>query len=318
MNTTSNSVNRALLAAPYQLNIWLGLFIWMTGNLGCIGNMIVFSSRTFRKRAYAVYLLSEAASNFIYFDFLLLTRVLQKGFQIPITTRYDVICKLRQFDSVWNHEVSLSLFSLAIIDRILSVQYLNKYIQWSNRVELAYKMCIACVLFWLLFFGHRLVLYSTRNGTCAPLPGFYAHFDNYVEVFFTAMTTPLAMIVLGFLLIRSVRGIIERKIVPNNDRPPVTIAQRSALQQVDSQLTLMLLLQIIIAITTRVPYAVQLIYTNITQSWPKSALQIAIENVMVELVHLLSYTFFTSSFYVSFISNNGFRQKFKKFFKITT
>ncbi|CAF1251296.1 unnamed protein product, partial [Rotaria sordida] len=210
MNTTSDSVNSALLAAPYQLNIYFGLFIWLIGNIGCIGNIIVFSSRTLCKRAYSVYLLWEALSDLIYFNFLLMTRVLQKGFQIPITTRYDIICKLRQFDSVWNHDVSLSLFSFATIDRILSAQRLN------------------------------------------------------------TMGTPLVMFVLAFLLIRSVRSVIRRRIAPSNNKPSAIIVQRSILQQIDSRLTLMLILQLIIAIVTRIPYAAQLIYTNITKNWSKS------------------------------------------------
>ncbi|CAF3999567.1 unnamed protein product [Rotaria sp. Silwood1] len=94
MNRSSSNISHALLAAPYQLNIWFDSFLWMIGNLGWFGNMIVFSSLVLHKRAYAVYLSSEAASNIIYFDFLLITRVLQKGFQISITIRYDILCKL--------------------------------------------------------------------------------------------------------------------------------------------------------------------------------------------------------------------------------
>jgi hypothetical protein len=122
MNTTSSNIDGALLAAPYQLNIWFGTFLWITGNIGCMSNMIVFRSRTFRDRAYSIYLFLEAMSDFLYFNFLLLTRILQKGYQIPITTRYDVICKFRQFESFWGNQVSFTLFTLATIDRLLSTQ----------------------------------------------------------------------------------------------------------------------------------------------------------------------------------------------------
>ncbi|CAF2736537.1 unnamed protein product [Rotaria sp. Silwood2] len=104
MNTTSNSIDSAVLAAPYQLNMWLGLFIWV----------------------------AEAMSDFIYFDFVLITRILQKGFQIPITTRYDVLCKLRQFVSVWGNQVSFTLFSFATIDRLLSAQRSNSKFRQIN------------------------------------------------------------------------------------------------------------------------------------------------------------------------------------------
>ncbi|CAF2827939.1 unnamed protein product [Rotaria sp. Silwood2] len=256
MNSTSSSISRDLLAAPYQLNIWIGSFFCVMGNLGCFGNLIVFSSFEFRKRAYTIYFLMEAASNIIYFDFLLLTRVLQRGFQISITTRYNFLCKIRQFDSVLNADVTLTFFSLATIDRILSLQRSNG---------------------------------NVTNGKCIPLPGFYTYFDSYTEVIFTAMFIPLVVIVLAVLLLRSIRGITQRQVAPTNTLSRTETVKGSDLQRMDSRLTFMILLQLIIAITTRVPYAVQVIYTNITQSWP--------------------------NFYVSLITNRGFRRRFINFFR---
>lgn len=120
MNITT--ISSALLAAPYQLNMWLGSFLWIAGNLGSMGNIIVFRSRAFRDRSYSIFLFFQAMSDFLYFNFVLLTRVLQKGFQIPITTRFDAVCKLRQFASVWGNQVSFTLFTFATIDRLLSTQ----------------------------------------------------------------------------------------------------------------------------------------------------------------------------------------------------
>src|SRR5215831_4488952 len=97
MNNTTNSISYSLLIAPYQLNIWFGSFLWIMGNIGCIGNMMVYSSRKLRKRAYSIYLFASALADFHYFNFVLLTRVLQKGFRIPLMNSYTVICKLRQF-----------------------------------------------------------------------------------------------------------------------------------------------------------------------------------------------------------------------------
>ncbi|CAF2064257.1 unnamed protein product [Rotaria magnacalcarata] len=313
--TTSNGISSILLTVPYQLNIYFGSFLWMTGNIGCIGNIIVFRSQAFRKRAYSIYLLSEAASEFIYFNFVLMTRILQKGFQIPLTTRYDVICKLRQFFSVWGNQISLSWFLLATIDRLLSAQRNNAYRRWSNNVGLAYKMCITCILFWLLFYGHRLILYSAASGACVPLSGFYDSFDTYLEAIFTALCPPIMMVVLTYFLLKSVRGVIQRQIFPVNNRIVVNVAHRSVLQQMDSRLTLMLLLQSIIAIITYVPFAIELIYSNVTQNRSKSSLRLAQEKVFIEFARLLSYTFFASSFYVSIISNIGFRRQMKKFFR---
>ena len=114
------------------------------------------------------------------------------------------------------------------------------------------------------------------------------------------------MSVLAYLLIRSVRDVIQGQITPGN---------RTVLQEMDSQLTLTLILQSIITIITYVPVADELIYTNVSQNWVKSSLQNAQEKVFVKFIHLVSYVVFASSFYVSMISNSGFRRQIKHFFR---
>ena len=125
MNTSTSmnsntGISNALLMAPYQLNIWFGLFIFVTGNISTAGNFIVFTSRTFRFRACSIYLIAEAVCTFIYFNYVLVTRMIQKGFQLPIINRYDPICKIRQFLSEYTHQVAFTLFIFASIDRFLS------------------------------------------------------------------------------------------------------------------------------------------------------------------------------------------------------
>ncbi|CAF1173746.1 unnamed protein product [Adineta steineri] len=316
MNTTVNSISSSLLIAPYLLNIFFGSFLWVMGNLGCIGNMLVFRSRTFRKRAYAIYLFSTAVADCHYFNFVLLTRILQNGFRIPLMNDYLVICKLRQFSTFWGNIVSFTLFSFAITNRLLSVQRSITYRQWSNRVSLSYKMVILIPLFWLLLIGHRLILYRVKNGVCGPLEGFYDYYDNYFQVLFSSLSSTVVMVILTFLLIKSVRIVASQRIVPVNGKPIKIKPKSSMINQMDAQLTKMLVIESIIAVITYLPYAIQLTYSNITQTSYKTPLQIAWESVFIELIHLLNYVFFGTSFYVSFISNVGFRRKIKQLLKI--
>ena len=132
-NTTSTPpIDGGLLLAPFQLNIWFGMFIFITGNISCLGNLIVFSSRNFRRRACSIYLVAEVFFNVIYFDYVLVTRMIQKGFRLPIINRYNVICKIRQFLSQYVHQVAFTLFSLATLDRLLSTQRsIGKYPMFS-------------------------------------------------------------------------------------------------------------------------------------------------------------------------------------------
>ncbi|CAF0968649.1 unnamed protein product [Rotaria sp. Silwood1] len=311
MNATS-SIDNTLSTTSYQLNIWFGSFLWIAGNLGCIGNMIVFCSQSFRKRAYSIYLFAAAVANLHYFNFVLLTRIIQNGFQFPIMNRFIIICKLRQFSTIWGNVVSYSLFAFAILDRVLSTQRSNRCRQWSNRVSLAYRMVIVIPVFWFLLLSHRIVLYSINNGICSPLKGFYAVYDTYFQVIFSSFCPVIAMSILAYFLMKNVRGVAQRRIQPTNNVSSIIIRNNSIINQMDSQLTIMLTLESLITIITYVPYAAQLIYVNITQEWYKTPLQLAWEKVFTELIHLFSYLFFATSFYVSIISNVGFRRKFKK------
>ncbi|CAF1259419.1 unnamed protein product [Rotaria sordida] len=260
MNTTTNSISETLLAAPYQLNIWFGSCLWIIGNLGCIGNMMVFRSRSFRKRAYSIYLFSAAVADFHYFNFVLLTRIIQNGFRFSLMNRFIIICKLRQFSTIWGNVVGFSLFAFAIIDRFLSTQRSN-------------------------------MIFSS--------------------------TSPVIVIsILAYLLMKNVRRIARRRIQPVNSVLPVVNLNTSIINQIDTQLTAMLILESLIAIITYAPYATQLTYANITQQSNKTPLRLAWEKLFTELIHLFSYVFFATSFYVSIISNVGFRRKIKKILKM--
>lgn len=118
----SNSISNGLLIAPVQLNIYLGFFLYVTGVIGSIGNMVVYRSRVLRDRACSVYLFWGSVVDLLYMNFILLTRILQKGFQIPITTRYDALCKIRQFGSNYGNQLAFTFLALATIDRILLAQ----------------------------------------------------------------------------------------------------------------------------------------------------------------------------------------------------
>jgi len=116
---STNSISNGLLIAPAQLNIYFGCFIYVTGVIGSIGNIIIYTSRSLRGRACSIYLLWESIVDLLYMNSVLLTRILQKGFKIPIMSRYDIICKIRQFASSYGNQLAFTFFALATLDRIL-------------------------------------------------------------------------------------------------------------------------------------------------------------------------------------------------------
>ncbi len=164
-------------------------------------------------------------------------------------------------------------------------------------------------LFWFLFVVHRIILYQIQDEVCQPPQGLYAYFDNYFQVIFSSLGPSIVMSILAYLLIKNVRGVVRRRIMPVNDIQSTVNRNSSMINQMDKQLTIMLVSESLITIITYVPYAIELTYINITQDWYKTPLRLAWESVCIETIHLFSYIFFATSFYVSIISNVGFRRK---------
>lgn len=164
-------------------------------------------------------------------------------------------------------------------------------------------------MFWFLLIFHRIILYRIENGICGPSEGFYVIYDNYFQVIFSSITPSISMSILSYLLIRNVRAVAQRRIQPVNSVFSSTNQNQSTINQIDAQLTIMLTVESFIAIITYIPYAIELTYSSLTQEWRKTDLWLAWETLFRELIHLLSYTFFATSFYVSMISSVGFRRK---------
>jgi hypothetical protein len=139
---------------------------------------------------------------------------------------------------------------------------------------------------------------------------------EYFRVIFSSLAPAVVMSILAYLLMKSVRGVIKRRVAPVANISSTITPKSSMINQMDTQLTIMLILESFITIITYVPYATQLIYSNVTQYTTKSPLRLAWESAMTELIHLFSYIFFGTSFYVSIISNVGFRRKLRQLLKM--
>lgn len=204
-----------------------------------------------------------------------------------------------------------------LFSRITSVFFLISLglRNWSNRISLAYKLVIICPIFWLIVVGHRLIFYGLDHmNRCGPQEGVYAYYDSYFQVIFLSLVPCFVVTTLAMLLIRSIRK-LSRRVNPIDPLSFGNMSNHSIIHQMDHHLTKMLLLESIITIITYVPFAIQSVYTNISEDWIKSPLRQAWENIFIELIQLLSYLFFAASFYISISTNVGFRRKIQRFFK---
>ncbi|CAF3519205.1 unnamed protein product [Adineta steineri] len=208
--------------------------------------------------------------------------------------RFDKICKIRYFASLYTDALAFTLFILASLDRLLEAQRLPALRRWGGRVKLAYKLVFACTILCFLISCHRLILYSTSTGHCLAQAGIYATFDNYFESVVSGICPPI------IILIQTISTNVEH----NKPTPNLTF-----LRKTDKQLTIMLIWQTFVAIPAFIPYAALLIYSSISTNWSKSDEWLASENIVAETIRLLSYTFFSTQFYVLIISSHGIRKQ---------
>ena len=171
-------------------------------------------------------------------------------------------------------------------------------------------MTFVAVFGWFILIAHRLYFYNTASGTCRAQAGIYEQYDSYFEVIMSGFFPPIFIITIGCLLVRNVRQIGRRRLALNATGSSTNNgSSQSYIQQIDTQLTTMLLLQCFVAIPSFIPFGVQNFYSSITQTWDKSPLRLAWENVIIELIRLFSYVFYNTSFYISFFSSPGFRRQ---------
>lgn len=131
-NITTNDIIDKLIETLNITTVYViicgGIFILIAGNVGCIGNMIVFRSQAYRRQACFIYLFWETVASFFILNCILVTRILESGFKISLMDAFDPICKIREFISLFMYQNENTLFLFATLDRILSTQRsMSKY-----------------------------------------------------------------------------------------------------------------------------------------------------------------------------------------------
>ena len=127
-------------------------------------------------------------------------------------------------------------------------------------------------------------------------------------MFLSTIGSPVLVIVLALMLWISTRNLIKQRLARTKDT-----SNQSNNQQAEIQITIMLLMQSILAIVNYAPFGVYmyiLYYMFTDGDLNKTPLRIAWEGVIIAFIRLSSYLFAADTFYLSMILNYSFRQQF--------
>ncbi len=226
------------------MNIYVGLFIFITGVIGGLLNIIIFTSlKTFRETSCGFYLTVTSVFNVGQAIFALTTRILDSGFSINLTN-LPWSCKLLTFLEESCVLLSLTSMSLATIDQFLSM---TNYRHFSS-LRLAHRYIIIGCCVWFLHGIFALIYWDTPDGFCIPTSLGYRRYLSYFYLPVLLGCLPIAvMVIFSLLSYFNIRSIASRQI-------NIVRLRR------DRQLTAMALLQVAFIVFASIPYTIYNIY----------------------------------------------------------
>jgi hypothetical protein len=227
-----------------QLNIYVGLFIYITGIIGGLLNIVIFTTlKTFRETSCGFYLTVTSIFNIGQTIFGLTTRILNSGFSINLTD-LSWSCKLRTFLAQSCVLLSLTGMSLVTIDQYLSM---TTYRHFSS-LKLAHRHIIIACCIWCFHGIFALIYWDISAGICTQINIGYKKYlsDFYLPILLGCLPI-FIMVTFSLLAFINIRTLASRRL---------NIVRLSR----DRQLTAMALLQVTFIVFTSIPYTVFNIY----------------------------------------------------------
>ena len=199
------------------------------------------------------------------------------------------LCKLSYYLSQWCALVSLTCLCLSTIDQYLKTHIRQRY-QQLNSIEMSYRLSLIGIIVWLIhgivfliYFDHHLSSQSQQIRCMIINRTFQEYYLYFYTVVLTSYLPVMLTIVFGCLAYRNVRQISYRTI------PMVR-------QQLDKQLTTMVLFLDVFNVITLLPYPLIFTISSLANFKTNPNLSAKI-NLLSNLTFYFYYLYFAVSCY---------------------
>lgn len=317
MSNQSSSIDSLAYAAKY-LYQYGAILLLIFGNLGCILNILIFTKKTLRKNPCSIYFIAGNIFDIFFLNSLLLSTTLETVFNLSVTTKHLVICRLEYYTSLFSNVLSTYCLILASIDRVLVTSPNVSTRQRSNLFS-TYIFVLFGTLFWMVFHSPSLIFtnitYINENvSICFYQIGFYLTFISYYSII-KETSSILLLLFFGLWTIRNIRR-LRRVVHPTNTFQSAVIQQNvpQRIQSKDRQYVSMVLLDIVIFTIFSSTAAIFLTQQQITQYQQKSIEQVKIEIFFKYLVIFVLHIPFGSGCYTNFLVSKAYRNAMKNIF----
>ncbi|CAF4496818.1 unnamed protein product [Rotaria sp. Silwood2] len=285
--------------------------IWFMGNIGSTINCIIFSQRKFRRNSCVLYFLASSASQYIVFNFVLVTRILRSGFNINEVNIFFWFCKIRNYFSLAFIAIPRYYIVFASIDRYFASCSDIYWRRWSSS-KTAVRLIIGSFIFWCLVYIQAIVFYDIQNGTCSYRSGVYGMFFTIYLLIESGILPPLLMMIFGLITIKNIQQ-SKRKTRPITLVNGVRSAEFTGMSSKDIQYTKMLFSQILIWTIFNMINPCVLLYQTMTINETKSSLRLTIEAFINNMSYMFIHLEFSLTFFIYTLSSLYFRSELMQF-----
>ncbi|CAF2653856.1 unnamed protein product [Rotaria sp. Silwood2] len=282
--------------------------IWLMGNVGSTINCFIFSQPKLRKNPCVKYFLASSASQFMTFNFVLVTRILRNGFNINAINTFLWFCKIRNYFFYLFVAVPRYYIILASIDRYFASCSDIYWRRWSSS-KTAMRLIIGSFIFWCLIYIQVLVVYEIQNGTCSYRYGVYGMFFSIYLSIESGILPPLIMVIFGYITIKNIRQ-SKRKTRPLAVVNTVRPVEFTGMSGKDLQYSKMLFSQILLWTILNIINPCVLLYQTMTINKTKSSFRVTIETFINNMSYMFIHLEFSLTFFIYTLSSPFFRREF--------
>ena len=287
---------------------YLGIPLYIFGNLGNIFCLMIFLQRSWRKNVCVFYFLICLLFDTFSINVSLLGSIFILSFKINLTSSNVPLCKIYNYFTLLFSTLSPTILILASIDRLLiSSQNVDTRLYSSRR--LAYLLVGTNVTFWFIFFFHVLIKFDIQQfgfftSMCLfDMEESYAIFMAYSMVTIN-IASFVVMIILSILSCKNVRRI---RSIPRRQRQTVRTMRKK-----DFQLLRCLFIKDIIYILCNAALCIYSIYRLIRQFHIPSLWQQQFDVFIYDLGSLIHHIPFCLNLYTYVLVSKALREDFKQ------
>lgn len=281
---SSTTFSTDLLQIVIKFTLYYGFPVYILGILGNLMNIVVFRGRRLFSNPCSQYFIAISISQLIFFNSILLTRLItfSNGYDLGRTN--NILCKLRNYIFTFALGLTRQFLCLISIDRWWASKQNALLRQFSSKRTIRCLIIIS-TLFWILYSIHILIgYYASPIHVCSLLlnPN-YAYFHG-IQIIVCALTPFIIMLVFSLLTAHSIRK-GHRRIAQTNTSTGISH------RRYEIQLIKISLLQVFVYLILSVLPTAYPLYSVITSSQVRSVDQLAIDTLLNNLSLLSMYTY---------------------------